>query len=82
MNEIFQQKIYHTNVNVDLMEENKIQTNGGIAIISECTNVIYVKKDYVWNHSTSSCENEKYLASIMDESEITRKQRNKNYCNK
>ena len=27
-------------------------------------------KDYVWNPTTCSCENEKYLASIMDNSEI------------
>ena len=31
-------------------------------------NIIYAKKDYVWNPSTDNCENEKYLASIMDDS--------------
>ena len=30
------------------------------------------KKDYIWNPSTCSCENEKYLASIMDDSASTR----------
>ena len=28
------------------------------------------EKDYVWNPATCSCENEKYLASIMDDSAI------------
>ena len=31
---------------------------------------IYIK-DYIWNLATCSCENGKYLASIMDNSEIT-----------
>ena len=34
-------------------------------------NIIYVEKDYVWNPGTCSCENGKYLASIMDDSAIT-----------
>ena len=34
-------------------------------------NIIYVKKDYIWNPSTCSCENGKCLASIMDDSVIT-----------
>ena len=33
-------------------------------------NVMYVKKYYIWNHATCSCENEKYLASIMNDSAI------------
>ena len=33
-----------------------------------------MKKDYIWNPSACSCENEKYLASIMDDSAFTRKQ--------
>ena len=31
---------------------------------------IYIK-DYIWNLATCSCENGKYLARIMDNSEIT-----------
>ena len=48
------------------MEENVIQINGGIIINANVSwkNVMYVKK--IWN----PCENEKYLASIMDDSEI------------
>ena len=30
-------------------------------------NVMYVEKDYIWNPSTCSCKNGKYLASIMDD---------------
>ena len=33
-------------------------------------NVMYVK-DYIWNPPTCSCKNEKYVASIMDDSAIT-----------
>ena len=33
-------------------------------------NIIYVKKDYIWNPSTCSCENGKYLASIIECSAI------------
>ena len=29
------------------------------------------QKDYVWNPATCNCENENYLASIMDYSMIT-----------
>ena len=32
MNQKFEQMIYHANLNVDLMEENKIQINGKITI--------------------------------------------------
>ena len=34
-------------------------------------NVMYVKKDYIWNPGTCSCENGRYLASIMDDSVMT-----------
>ena len=45
MNQKHEQSIYHTNVNVDLMEENVIQTNGGISINAvSVKNVMYVKK--------------------------------------
>ena len=30
-----------------------------------------VQKQYVWNPATRSCENGKYLANIIDDSEIT-----------
>ena len=38
--------MYHANVNVDLMEENVIQINGGITINVDISvrNVMYVKK--------------------------------------
>ena len=56
------------------MEENVIQINVGITINVDVSvkNVIYVKNydDYVWNRTTCSCENGKYLASIMDDSVI------------
>ena len=33
-------------------------------------NIIYVKQNYIWNPSKCSCENGKYLASIMNDSAI------------
>ena len=32
---------------------------------------MYSKKDYTWHPTTCSCENGKYLASIIDDSVIT-----------
>ena len=36
----------------------------------ECKKRHICKKDYVWNPATCNCENGKYLASIMDDSDI------------
>ena len=57
--------MYHANVS--LMEEIVIQINGEIMINFDVSvkNVVYVKKDNVWNPATCNCENGKYLASIM-----------------
>ena len=45
MNRKHEQSIYHVNVNVKLMEENVIQTNGGITINADVSvKNIYVKK--------------------------------------
>ena len=48
--------------------KNVIQINGGITInvYVSVKNVMYVKK--IWNPATCSCENGKYLASIMHDS--------------
>ena len=32
-------------------------------------------KDYIWNLATCSCQNGKYLATIMDDSGTTKKQK-------
>ena len=60
------------NVNVNLIEENIIQINGGIIINVDVSvkDIIYVRKKYVWNPATCNCENGKYLASVMDDSTI------------
>ena len=58
----------HSNVNVDLIEGNLIEINGGVTINVgvNVKNVIDVNKNNVLNLTTCSCKNEKYLASIMD----------------
>ena len=33
-------------------------------------NIIYVKQNHIWNPAKCSCENGKYLASIMNDSAI------------
>ena len=45
MNQKFQQKIYHANENVNLMEENVIQIKSGITINVNMSvkNIIYVR---------------------------------------
>ena len=60
------------NVNVDLMEENVAWINGGITINVNKTvkKRLVCGKDYIWNPSTCSSENGKYLANIMDGSAI------------
>ena len=63
MNRKHEQSIYHANVNVDFMEENVIQINGGITINADVP-------DYIWNPSACSRENGKYLASIIGNSVI------------
>ena len=65
------QSIYCLSVNVNLMEENVSQINGGITInAAECKQCHVCEKYCVWNSATCSCENGKYLASIMDDSAI------------
>ena len=46
MNQRHLQSIYHSNVNIDLIEENVIQINGGIMInvYVSVKNIMYVKK--------------------------------------
>ena len=63
---------YHDNVNVDLMNKNVIQSNGGMIINADVSakSVIYAKKIF-WNPATCNCKNLKYLASVMDDSVIT-----------
>ena len=51
--------IHHANVNVNLMEEIIIQVIGEIMINID-----------VWNPATCNCKNEKYLASIIDDSVV------------
>ena len=51
------------------MEENVIQIKSKITINVDASvkNIIYVEKD-IWNPTTSSCENVKHLASVIDDS--------------
>ena len=37
----------------------------------ECKKLHVCEKDYIWNPSTCTCENGKYLATVMDDSAIT-----------
>ena len=53
------------------MEEKVIQINSGITanVVLPVKNLMYLKK--ISNPGTCSCENWKYLASVMDDSAIT-----------
>ena len=55
------------------MVESVIRIKSGITINVDTgvENIIYVKKNYIWNPTTCSCENGKYLANIIDDSVIT-----------
>ena len=50
------------------MEENVIQIKNEIMINVDVsvTNIIYEGKDDIWNLATCSCENGKYLGSIIN----------------
>ena len=62
---LIRKAIYHTNVDIDLMEENIIQINGGIMIKIDAN----AKKSCMWKKGFIY-RNWKYLASIMDNSAI------------
>ena len=61
------------------MEENVVQIKSGITInVDVSVKNMKGEKYYIWNHTTCSCENGKYLyygyihyANIMDDSVIT-----------
>ena len=58
--------MYHANVNVNLMVENVIQINGGIAINVDVSVKKYIcEKYYIWNPATHTFENGKYLEQIL-----------------
>ena len=42
-----------------------------INVDASVKNIIYVKKDYIWNPAICSCENGKYLASTIADSVST-----------
>ena len=42
-----------------------------INVDASVKNIIYVKKDYIWNPATCSCENRKHLASTIADSVST-----------
>ena len=50
--------MYHTNVNVHLMEENVIQISCGIATNPDVSGKNMCEKNYIWNPTTCSYKNE------------------------
>ena len=53
------------------MEKNVTHINDGIMICQYEFKKHHVwEKDYVWNPAACSCENGKYLESIMDDSSV------------
>ena len=56
------------------MKQNVSHVNGRITINVDVSLKKHsvCEKDYVWNPSACNCENRKYLASVMDDSVITR----------
>ena len=69
--------MYHEHVNIKLKVENAIQIKTGITINVNASVKIKKKKncacekDYIWYLVTCSCENGKYLASVIYDSVIT-----------
>ena len=52
------------------MKENVIQITSRIKCRRECKKYHICEKDYIRNPATCSCENGKYLASVIDDSNI------------
>ena len=76
MNQKHYQSIYHVNVNANLMVQNVTQIKFGIRInlcgsVKIKKSIVYPKKDHIWNPTTYSRKNGKYLTSIIDDSVIT-----------
>ena len=64
--------MYHANVNVNLVVENVIQLKSGIMTnVDTRAKTSYIWKYYIWNPATRSCENDKYLASVIYDLLIT-----------
>ena len=53
------------------MEENVIQINCGIATNPDVSGKNMCERNYIWNPTTCSYKNGKYLVSIIDSSVIT-----------
>ena len=73
MNRKQKQNIHHANLNVNLMVEDVIQIKSRIIKNANVSAKIlkrrsYFRKDYVWNLTTYTYENGKYLESIIAES--------------
>ena len=70
------QNIYHADLNVILMVENVTQIKTGVTINVSVS--VKIKKkaswvcenDYTWNPATSSCENGKYVRSIIENTKL------------
>ena len=60
-------------VNVDLMGKkcNSNQWCNNDKCQCDCKKCHACEKDYIWNSSTCSCKNGKYLASLIDNAVIT-----------
>ena len=57
------------------MVENDVQSKSGITLNVDVNvkirkNIMYAKKDYIWNHAGCSDKNSKYLGSICDDSVV------------
>ena len=76
MNQKHYHSIYHVNVNANLIVQNVTQIKFGIMInlcgsVKIKKSIVYPKKDHIWNPTTYSRKNGKYLTSIIDDSVIT-----------
>ena len=68
MNGKHQQSIYHANLIVNLIKWNKWKKWNNDQCWWECKKHHICEKDYIWNRSTWSCENSKYVGSTIDNS--------------
>ena len=74
MNQKHERNIYHVSVNVYFIIKNVTRIKSGMTIsvavsVKILKNIVCVK-NYIWNRAICSCENDKYVGSVIDDQRL------------
>ena len=74
MNQKHERNIYHVSVNVYFIIKNVTRIKSGmtisVAVSVKILKNIVCAKNYIWNRAICSCENDKYVGSIIDDQRL------------